>query len=91
MSESVTENTITGFYSIFSTTLKVLCPQRAHDFLNPTFPMLPSQFLDEVFFFLLPPAPSMIQGRCLTKSELIKNKRLFRKGNSINIYRAIGL
>ena len=29
------ENTVTGFYSIFSTTLKVLCPQRAHDFLTP--------------------------------------------------------
>ena len=35
MSESVIENTITGFYSLFSTTLKVLCPQKAHDSLTP--------------------------------------------------------
>lgn len=93
MSESVIENTITGFYSLFSTTLKVLCPQKAHDFLSPyPIPYAPLPIPRDVGVLLsAAPTPSMTQGICLTKSKLIKYKRLFRKGNSINIYRATGL
>lgn len=80
MSETVIENTITGFYSIFSTTLKVLCPQKAHDFLTPPIPHAPLPIPRDVGILLSPdPNPFNDTRQMSHKEQTNKVQKVIQK------------